>query len=249
MTGRALRAATFRARTAGLVLCLVVVGCTPTGDFGRPAPSVVNDALLPLAGRAAARKRGEPVSGYRLTDRERLMRDLAWAIVMPQIEEQRHDRMLTELRRTRILPAERARIDKESYVETLIGVDFRSSGARYARLQADIEADVTRVEPFFQTATQVAEDDRVRARAADRVPEVTSEERQNVDARIEENRLLVAWVRQSFDERIVTYRYALDRLVLETPDRAAVSVEASLSVLERVLASLRPLAPAGVFKS
>lgn len=240
-----LRAATSGARTASLSLALLgLAACAQTGDFGRPAPNVVNDTLAPLAGREIARVRGEPVSSYRQTDDEGLMRNLAWGVVMPPLDEQWRARTLVELRRTRILPANRARIDKASYVETLLSIDFRSSRARYARLKEDIDADILRIEPFFQVAARVVEDDRVRARAAERVPELRPDERDNVDARIDENRVLIAWVRQSFEERIVTYRYALDRLVLETPDRAAIDVEASLNVLERVFASLRPLGPA-----
>lgn len=252
MIRAAVRAATSGARTAALAICALanLAACAPpTGDLGRQQPSVVHDALMPAAGRHLAYARGEPASFYRWTDDERLMRDLAWGIVMPPLDAQRLERTLVELRRTRILPADRVRIDKASYVETLLSTDYRSSVARYARLKEDIDADVTRIEPFFVAAARVVEDDRVRARAAERVPELRPDERENVDARIDENRLLIAWARESLDERIVAYRYALDRLVIETPDRAAIEVETALAVLERVLASLRPLGHArGVFK-
>lgn len=250
MIADAFRAATSGARTVSLALVFAALGaCAQTGDFGRPAPSVVNDTLLPAVGGLAARGRGEPVSSYRLTDDEIEMRDLAWGVVMPPLSEQALERTLVKLARTRVLPVDRVRVEKESYVRTLIATSDRSSGARYARLRADIDADVARIEPFFSAAARVAAGDRARDRAAARVPELRPDERANVDARIEENGLLIAWVRLSFDERVVTYRYALDRLVLETPDPAAVSVEASLATLERVLASLRPIGrPRGVFK-
>lgn len=250
MIAAALRTATSGARTIGLALSLAALGaCAQTGDFGRPAPGVINDALLPAAGAVAARGRSEPVSSYRLTDDEVEMRNFAWGVVMPPLPEQRLERTLVELARTRVLPVDRVRVAKESYVQTLIATSYRSSGARYARLNADIEADISRIEPFFASAARVAAGDRARDRAAARVPELRPDERANVDARIDENGLLIAWVRLSFDERVVAYRYALDRLVLETPDPAAVSVEASLSILERVLASLRPIGkPRGVFK-
>lgn len=250
MIAAALRTATSGARTIGLALSAAgLAACAQTGDFGRPSPSVVNDALLPAAGAVVARGRGEPVSSYRLTDDEVEMRNLAWGVVMPPLPEQALERTLVELARTRVLPVDRVRVPKESYVRTLIATPYRSSGARYARLKADIEADISRIEPFFASAARVAAGDRARDRAAARVPELRPDERANVEARIDENGLLIAWVRLSFDERVVTYRYALDRLVLETPDPAAVSVEASLSILERVLASLRPIGkPHGVFK-
>lgn len=229
---------------------LALAGCAQTGDFGRPKPNVVNDAILPTAGAALAYARNEPVSAYRLTDDEREMRDLAWAIVTPPLDRQYRDRILAELRRTRILPPERARLDATSYVRTLISIDFRSSAARYARLKEDVVADTSRIEPFFGAASQVAAGDDVREQALDRVPDVAPNERENALARIEENGLMIAWARESFEERLVSYRYALDRLILETPDPSAAEVRAAIGAFAAVLRSLRPLGlPQGVFKS
>ncbi|GLK76456.1 hypothetical protein GCM10008171_17100 [Methylopila jiangsuensis] len=251
MIVRTLRAATPGARAALVLLaCGALAACAPpTGDFGRAEPSVVHDRLMPAFGREAARQRGEPVSYYRMTDAERTMRNIGWGVVMPPLPEQWRERTLVELRRTRVLPAERARVHKESYVRTLLAIDYRSSGARYARLIDDVRADTDRIEPFFAAAAKVAEDDRVRARTANRVPELTPDEAANVDGRIAENGLMIAWVRQSFEERLIAYRYALDRLVLETPDRKALEAEEAIATFASVLASLRPLGPAkGVFK-
>ncbi len=241
-----------RAALAGLAAFLVapLAGCGPaTGDFGRPVPNVIHDELMPAAGDALARARREPVSAYPLTDDERLLRDLGWAVVMPPLEAQRRQRALAELRRTRILPVDRRRFDKASYVKTLLAEPYRSSAARYARLKDDVVADTLRIDPFFQVAARVAAADRARGRALGLAPEVQPAEQSNALARIEENGLFIAWVRESFDERLVSYRYALDRLILATPDRASIEVAGAIDAFEDVLASLRPLgAPRGVFK-
>jgi hypothetical protein len=239
-----------KALAAACLLAASAAGCAPpTGDFGRPHQNVIHDAVMPAVGGALARQRGEPVSGYRLTDGEREMRDLAWAIVMPPLDAQWRERSLVELRRTRILPANRVRLSKRSYVEALLATPYRSSVARYDRLLEDVEADNQRIEPFFQSAAKVAVDDRARARAIEHAPEVRQDERANALSRIDENALLIAWVRQSFDERLAAYRYALDRLMLETPDRASIKVAQAIETLARVLASLEPLGlPRGVFK-
>lgn len=227
-----------------------LAGCSQAGDFGRQRPSVVNNQILPAAGAALAYAREEPVSAYRMTDREREMRDLGWAIVMPPHEAQSLDRVLVELRRTRILPANAVRFRKEAYVRTLLAIDFRSSTARYARLLEDVLTDTGRIEPFFQAAARVDVDDRARRKALAAVPEVTPAESENALARIEENGLMIAWARDAFSERLVTYRYALDRLMLETPDRASAEVAAAIDAYATVLASLRPLGPSrGVFKT
>lgn len=237
-------------RLAVLAAAVALAGCSQAGDFGRPQPSVVNDQILPAAGAALAFAREEPFSSFRMTDREREMRDLGWAIVMPPHEEQYRDRVLVELRRTRILPPDAVRFRKEAYVRTLLSIDFRSSTARYARLLEDVLTDTGRIEPFFQAAARVDVDDRARRRALAGVPEVTPDESENALARIEENGLMIAWARESFDERLITYRYALDRLMLETPDRASAEVAAAIDAFAAVLASLRPLGPRhGVFKT
>ncbi|MFC3691954.1 hypothetical protein [Chenggangzhangella methanolivorans] len=235
---------------AVLLAPLALAACAETGDFGRPKPNVLNDAVYPAMGAALAYQRDEPVSAYRLTDNEREMRDFGWGIVMPPLEGQRRDRILTELRRTRILPADRARLDRASYVRTLIATDYRSSRARYAKLKDDVVNDTLRVEPFFAAASRVARDDRARARALADVPEVTPAERENATARIDENGMMIAWARESLDERLDSYRYALDRLMLETPDPYSNEVASAIDAFAAVLASLRPLGPArGIFKS
>lgn len=234
---------------AACAAALSLSACTQTGDFGRKRPNVINDTLLPLAGTASAYARSEPVSLYRMTDSENEMRDLAWGVVMPPLENQWRERVFAELKRTRILPANRFRIDKSFYVKALLSTDFRSSRARYDRLIEDVVADTHRIEPFFAMASNVDRDDRVREKALAVVPEVTLRERENALARIEENGMMIAWVRVSFEERLLAYRYALDRLVLETPDRASVEAEAAIRAFEAVLASLQPLGPkSGVFK-
>lgn len=238
-------------RLSAACLALLLGACAQTGDFGRPQPNVLNDTVYPVAGSALAYvARGEPVSFYRLTDNEREMRDLGWGVVMPPLEGQIRDRILSELRRTRILPVGRLRLDRASYVRTLIGTDFRSSRARYERLKDDVVTDTLRIEPFFASVDRVARDDRARGRALADVPEVTPFERGNALARIEENGMMIAWARDSFDERLDAYRYALDRLMLETPDPYAAEVAEAIRVFASVLASLRPLGPGqGVFKT
>lgn len=226
-----------------------LTGCIPqTGDFGRPKPNVVDDFALPLAGGLVARERGEPVSSYRWTDEEVAMHDLGWGVVMPPLDQQWRGRVLAELKRTRILPSNRLRLEKENYVRTLLATDYRSSRSRYERLIDDVVTDTRRVEPFFRSAARVADGDRVRGRAIDHMPEVAPEERERAEQRIGENGLFIAWVRDSFEERLVAYRYALDRLTLETPDRLALEADAAISQFDAVLKSLRPLAPRGVFK-
>jgi hypothetical protein len=225
----------FRAAALPCMLVLSLAACAPTmGDFERPAPSVLSDDLLPAAGRVAADLyRKEPVSDFRYTDHERELRDRAWSLLMPQLEKQFFMNWLAELRRTRLLTVEKSVPKRGDYVRELLSKDFRSSGARFSRLEMDIQNDRARYPGFVETANTVAAFDRVRERSLGEMPDASAEERQNAFARIEENRWLVYAVQTSMRERAGIYRYAFQRLMIETPDATAVGAERALLALER----------------
>ena len=54
--------------------------------------------------------------------------------------------------------------------------------------------------------------------------------------RINENRSIVELVRWRLDQRVESYHFALERLVIMTPSQQAVEVEQSLNQLQRALA-------------
>ena len=233
----------FRAAIA-VALTLGLGGCVH-GDFERPRPSVFNDEFLPLVGRVAADQRDEPSSDFRYTDHERELRNRAWSMLMPQLQEQYFQRWLAEMRRTRMISVENTVPDTENYVKRLLSRDYRSSGARFARLEMDIRNDRVRFPPFITVANTVAEFDRVRERSMMRTPDLTAEEREEAIGRIEENKRLIWTVHKSMRERAGTYRYALERLVIETPDDAAIDAEQELLALESELGAMGP--PPGQF--
>lgn len=215
-------------------LAALLAACAPTlGDFERPAPSVLSDDIMPRAGKLAAGwHRKEPVSDFRLTDHERELRDRAWSLLMPALEKQFFMNWLAELRRTRMMTVEKTVPKRNDYVRELLSKNFRSSGARFARLEMDIQNDRARYPLFVDVANTVASFDRVRERSLAEVPDASAEEIQNAYGRIEENRLVVYAVQTSMRERADTYRYAFQRLMIETPDATAVGAERALMALE-----------------
>ena len=226
-----------------MTLLFAAAGCAaPAGDFGRPRPSYFNESVLPAIGEGAALSRREAVADAPLTDEEREMRNLAYAILMPAGDRQQWDRMLTELVRTRVLPEEKAPVDPGAYSDVLISSAYRSTTARYARLMEDARTDSARAGPFFAAAARVAKMDEVREKAAAHMFHIVPPERQSAMARIYENRVLVAWVHRRFGERLIGYKLALDRLVIATPAPAAVEAERVLQVLEARLAEFMPAA-------
>lgn len=246
-TARWAKAPQLRSLRAGFtasVLVLTATACAPAlGDFERPRPSVLHEDVFPAVGEIAAGLRGEPTSGFPYTDHERELRDRSWALLMPQLERQLFLRWLAEMRRTRIISVERTVPNRSNYVGKLLSEDFRSSGARFARLEMDIRNDRLRFPGFIAAANAVADYDRVRERSLGRTADLTLKERENAIGRIEENRLLIWTVQKSMRERADIYRYALERLVIQTPDDAAIGAERELLALETDLGIIGPPPP------
>lgn len=224
--------------TLALLFAALAGGCARVGDFDRPNPSYFHDALLPGVGAYAAQHRGEPVSSAPLTDDERTLRDLAYAIIAPPVTRQVWLVSITDLRQSRVLPNDQPPFEVEKYASTILDVPYRSATARYARLVEDIRADSIRVTPFFNVARRVVEMDTARERSLAGVGGLKPPEREIAMARIAENRMLIGWVFRRFGERCQGYRYALERLFLKTPAPAAVDAERALRAYEERLAKI-----------
>src|SRR5690348_1114999 len=227
---------------SALAFNLFLAACAQ-GDFGR-GRSWFDDAdayglIAPVAQHA-----DKPRSSYPLTDDERQLRDLAYALVKPLAKRGRG-----------IVPFEyeltgafrpHAPFDPSLYGTQLLATAYRSADGRYARLNADIRSDVMRIGPFFDMARRVADMDAKRSRSLAYVPVLTRREHHDAVARIAENAGVIASVRCALGERVASYRFALDRLVISTPSPLAVEVEASLKLLEARIADNRAVAGAAV---
>jgi hypothetical protein len=220
-----------------------------TGDFGRPRASVWNEVILPATGSLAAQARGEPVSRYVFTDDENELRDRAWRFLMPAHERSWFERTVADLVRTRVLPIEIYPADRAAYHHALMSESFRSPTSRYRRLSEDAFADLKLIGPFAARAARVIAADRVRLRSLAHVRDLDEAQAYHALARVAENRCLIAWVRHETYGRLVSYRYALEHLVIEAPESEAVAAERALASLEihrRTLDSLVEPPPAGM---
>ncbi len=203
-----------------------------TGDFGRPKASLWNELVLPAGGSFAARLRNEPVSRYVFTDDEEELRDRAWRFLTPAHERSWFERMLADLVRTRILPADLYPVDRIAYHRALMGGSFRSPASRYRHVADDAHADLKLIGPFAARASRVLAADAVRLRSLAHVRSLDEEQAYNAVARVAENRCLIAWVRDETFGRLVAYRYALEHLIIEAPQGQAVDAERMLASLE-----------------
>lgn len=221
-------------RTIGVgAFAVLLAACAPQGDLGRPAPSVLNDEIMPWLGQHTARARGEPVSGFSYTDAEQEMRQMGYALMMPTHPLDRWNQFWAELRRTRIGDPVATDPDPRGYCRTLAREDYRSSRARFIRMTDDMRADRQRIRPFCLKALEVMNADRVREGAFNHVGDTVTpvQIRQGRD-RIAENRTVVAWVRHGLAQHATAYRCALNTQIVATPEQEAVMAERELRGLE-----------------
>ena len=228
-----------------LVLAVLVAlgGCATQGDFGEIKPSLVRDDMHDwLSLDAIAGKPSRP-SDFPLTEDERAMRDLAYPLIEQPYDRQKFYSIAGEYG---VIGANhRVPFDRTAYTAHLFGDERRTATSRYAALQDDIDNDTTRLPQFFEAAARVLDVDGKRRKSMFYVSALSESERTNAMRRMDENAAIVAMVRRSLAERASAYRYALERLVVLTPDSRAVQVEQALNVLQSKIAYYRDHLPPG----
>jgi hypothetical protein len=224
-------------------------GCALNGDFGRLRSDVVTDDMHAWVGREAVGSIGGKPSEFRLTDNERRLRDLAYALIQPTYDRSRWDSAFAEYGLEG--PRDGAAFDRTAYWTHLDVAHRRSEVSSYAQLVTDARNDVVRIEPFFATAARVVDVDRRRAESLGFVAHssgVSDADADNALNRNNENIAIIAWVCRSLKERAASYRYALERLVISTPSSNSIEAERSLTLLQTRIGPNCPDAPVLVTK-
>lgn len=215
----------------------LVAGCTGNGDFANTRPSLVRDDIHAFVGRDAIAGVPTGMSHFELTDDERLLRDLAYPLLEQPYNRHKDWSVFHE---TGAWGGDRRAVfDPTSYTDHLLGDRYRSPSARYARLIDDIRNDSVRTAPFFEVAGRVSDIDRKRAKAIV-LANSGAREAKHANRRIAENASIIRLVQASFDRRIASYRFALERLVVMTPSPMAVDAERSLTNLQARIAQRGP---------
>jgi hypothetical protein len=234
---------------AALAGAALLGGCALNGDFGRVRPELVTDDMHAWVGREAVGSIGGQPSEFRLTDDERRLRDLAYALIQPPYDRHRWDSVFAEYGLEG--PRDGAPFDRTAYWTHLDVAHRRSEVSSYAQIVSDARNDVVRIEPFFATAARVIDLDRRRAESLGYVAAssgLSEAEAGNALSRNNENTAVVEWVCRSLKERATSYRYALERLVVSTPSSNAAEAERSLTLLRTRIGGNCPDAPALVAK-
>src|SRR5882757_2059960 len=207
------------------LLAAAMLGGCAGGDFGRTRENARNDDMHRWIGIEATGGLGLRASQYQLTDNERLLRDLAYPLIEPP-----HSRPAwkTVFGDYQPLPApwrQAPVFDRTAYGRMLIDEPHRSHSSRYAQLMEDVRNDLTRFEPFFADAIKVFDLDKKRNASLDLVSDLSPRERADAAGRMQENTLIVQWVQQCLEQRISSYRWALERLVIQAPDNIAADAD------------------------
>lgn len=207
-----------------LLVALALAACSG-GDFGRSRADFRNDDMHSWIGREAVASIGERPSQYQLTDDERRLRDFAYPLIEPPHSRPAWKSVFGDYQPIAPPWQQTAAFDRTAYGRALINEPHRSDSSRYAQLIDDVRDDITRFQSFYSAAIPVMDLDRKRYASLPRIPDLSPRERADALARMQENALIVRWVRQCLAQRVSSYRWALERLVVQAPDNLAATAD------------------------
>jgi hypothetical protein len=228
-----------------ITLCIPLLGCL-NGDFGRVKQSLVIDDIHAWVGRDAALQQGIIPSEFRLTDEERLLRDLAFPLIEAPYGRQRWFSVLSEYGITRVFLNDWWTFDPTVYAQWLLTRDTRSASSLYERLVDHIRNDILRLGYFLEVARKVADLDVKRDKSMAYVSVLSPEEIMDAKNRIAENRLVIGWVYRAVNDRAASYRFAMERLVIHVPSDRAIEVERQWTLLKTRIAQASIVPPAPI---
>src|ERR1700722_10431784 len=207
-----------------LLLGATLGGCSG-GDFGRTRQDFVSDDMHRWIGTEATGSVGLHPSQYQLTDNERQLRDLAYPLIEPPHSRPAWKSVFGDFQTIASPWRQTVAFDSTAYGRALIDEPHRSQMSRYQQLIEDVRDDITRFEPFFGSAIRVIELDKKRNASLAYVSDLSPRERADAVARMQENSLIVQWVQQCLERRVPSYRWALDRMVVQAPDNIAADAD------------------------
>jgi hypothetical protein len=219
-----------------LATTAMLAGCSG-GDFGRTRQDFLNDDMHRWLGSEATGSVGLKASQFQLTDNERQLRDQAYPLIEPPHSRPAWKAVFGDYQVLASPWRQKVVFDRTAYGRALIDEPHRSDASRYAQLIDDVRDDITRFEPFYATAARVLDLDRKRNASLEHVSQLSPREHADAVARMEENTLIVQWVQQCQERRISSYRWALERLVVQGPDNIAAEADRLINELARLNAS------------
>src|SRR3954463_6916562 len=216
-------------RPFGTAILLAAVGASLAacsgGDFGRTRESMRSDDMHRGLGSAAPASLGLNPSQFQLPDEERQLRDLAYPLIEPPLSRPAWKSVFGDYKALPSPWRQKIVFDRTMYGRTLIDEPHRSHSSRYTQLMEDVRNDITRFEPFFASAIRVIDLDKKRNASMARVSSLSPKEREDAVERMQENSLIIQWVQQCLEQRVSSYRWGLERLVIRAPDGMAADAD------------------------
>ena len=199
-----------------LMSLALTLGACSGGDFGRTREDFRSADMHRWLGLEATSSTGLRPSQFQLTDNERQLRDLAYPLIEPPHSRPAWRSVFGDYQPIASPWRQAPPFDRTAYGRMLID---------------DVRGDVSRFEPFYATAIKVIELDRKRDASLKYISELSPRERADAVARMQENSLIVQWVQQCLERRVSSYRWALERLVLQAPDNLAAEADRLINEL------------------
>jgi hypothetical protein len=214
-----------------LISVALTLGACSGGDFGRTRDDFRNDDMHRWLGLEATSSVALRPSQFQLTDNERQLRDLAYPLIEPPHSRPAWKSVFGDYMPMASPWRQAPAFDRTAYGRMLIDEPHRSQASRYSQLIDDVRGDVARFEPFYASAIKVIDLDRKRDASMKYITELSPRERADAVARMQENALIVQWVQQGLERRVSSYRWALERLVLQAPDTMAADADRLINEL------------------
>jgi hypothetical protein len=233
-----------------LVLVALTQGGCSGGDFGRVRQGAVSDDMHSWIGMEATASIGLRPSEFQLTDGEKAMRNLAYPLIEPPLSRPAWKSVFGDYTPLPSPWRQQPPFDRTLYGRMLIDEPHRSHTSRYHEMMDAVRNDILRFEAFYATAPRVIDLDRKRNASLKLVSGLSPQEREDALGRMDENALIIQWVELCLQRRVSSYRWALERLVIHTPDALASGVDMMIGKLEAQVTSVaagaaRPGARAG----
>jgi hypothetical protein len=216
----------------------------PSDDFGRTQASLYHEDMHSWVGVEATVSLGGHPSQFQLTDSERMLRDLAYYFIEPPHSRPAWKGLFGDYKPFPAPWRQPVTFDRTLYGRRMIDEPHRSQIAAYAGLIEDVRNDGVMLDRFIPVAMKVNDLDIKRNKSLEIITELSPRERADAQARMRENVLVVQWAQQCLQQRVSSYRWALERLVIHAPDQMAADADRLIGQLsERASAAWTTATP------
>jgi hypothetical protein len=208
------------------------LGCVGD-DFGRTRQAFYHQDMHQWVGAEATVALDGYPSNFPLTDDERALRDMAYYFIEPPHSRPAWKGVFGDYDRIHAPWSHKVVFDRTSYGRKMIDEPHRSQASSYQGLMEDVRNDLTMMDQFIPLAVKLNDLDIKRNKALGYIGDLSPRERADAQARMRENVLVVQWAQQCVKQRVSSYRWALERLVIMAPDRMAAQADALIAELAR----------------